>query len=215
MGRQLSLTINSIKVFGERHCGTNAIGYFAGKNFKLEFQHYDFLGWKHRLAPKKDEWSKFNVQSCLFIFCMRNPYSWIKAMHREPYYDHYPKIKDLSLENFIKFSIDDYENCIVMWNQKNDSYFRMSDEIPNSIIINIEDFHADQQKFHTKIANLLNRHDAPLIKMNDYVNGRGRHEQKDITSSLKVPVLEKSLINIMNSSLSTETMKKCNYKLLT
>ena len=74
MGRQLSLTINSIKVFGERHCGTNAIGYFAGKNFKLEFQHYDFLGWKHRLAPKKDEWSKFNVQSCLFIFCMRNPY---------------------------------------------------------------------------------------------------------------------------------------------
>ena len=214
MGRQLSLTINSIKVFGERHCGTNAIGYFAGKNFKLEFQHYDFLGWKHRLAPKKDEWSKFNVQSCLFIFCMRNPYSWIKAMHREPYYDHYPKIKDLSLENFIKFSIEDYENSIVMWNQKNDSYFRMSDEIPNSIIINIEDFHADQQKFHTKIANLLNRHDEPLIKMNDYVNGRGRHYQKDITSSLQIPKLDKKVATIINSSLSEEMMKKCNYKIL-
>tara|TARA_B100000886_G_scaffold250084_1_gene176323 strand:+ start:314 stop:961 length:648 start_codon:yes stop_codon:yes gene_type:complete len=214
MGRQLSLTINSIKVFGERHCGTNAIGYFAGKNFKLEFQHYDFLGWKHRLAPKKDEWSKFNVQSCLFIFCMRNPYSWIKAMHREPYYDHYPKIKDLSLENFIKFSIEDYENCIVMWNQKNDSYFRMSDEIPNSIIINIEDFHADQQKFHTKIANLLNRHDAPLIKMNDYVNGRGWHDQKDITSSLQIPKLDKKVATIINSSLSEEMMKKCNYEIL-
>jgi|TARA_A100001015_G_scaffold69022_1_gene76471 hypothetical protein len=214
MGRQLSLTINSIKVFGERHCGTNAIGYFAGKNFKLEFQHYDFLGWKHRLAPKKDEWSKFNVQSCLFIFCMRNPYSWIKAMHREPYYDHYPKIKDLSLENFIKFSIEDYENSIVMWNQKNDSYFRMSDEIPNSIIINIEDFHADQQKFHTKIANLLNRHDEPLIKMNDYVNGRGRHYQKDITSSLQIPKLDKKVATIINSSLSEEMMKKCNYEIL-
>ena len=214
MGRQLSLTINSIKVFGERHCGTNAIGYFAGKNFKLEFQHYDFLGWKHRLAPKKDEWSKFNVQRCLFIFCMRNPYSWIKAMHREPYYDHYPKIKDLSLENFIKFSIEDYENSIVMWNQKNDSYFRMSDEIPNSIIINIEDFHADQQKFHTKIANLLNRHDEPLIKMNDYVNGRGRHYQKDITSSLQIPKLDKKVATIINSSLSEEMMKKCNYEIL-
>ena len=71
---------------------------------------------------------------------MRNPYSWIKAMHKEPYYHHFPKIKDLSLERFIKFSIEDYENSIAMWNQKNDSYFRMSDEIPNSIIINIEDF---------------------------------------------------------------------------
>jgi len=33
------LSINSIKIFGERHSGTNAIGYFAGKNFNLKFQH--------------------------------------------------------------------------------------------------------------------------------------------------------------------------------
>ena len=208
------MKIDSIKVFGERHSGTNAIGYFAGKNFNLKFQRYDFLGWKHRLAPKKDEWSKFEVQNCLFIFCMRNPYSWIKAMHREPYYDHYPKIKDLSLENFIKFSIEDYENCIAMWNQKNDSYFRMSDEIPNSIIINVEDFNSDQRKFHTNVAGILNRFDVPLIKMNDYVNGRGLHEQKDITSSLSIPKLDKKLVRIINSFLSEETMKKCNYKLL-
>ena len=208
------MKIDSIKVFGERHSGTNAIGYFAGKNFNLKFQHYDFLGWKHRLAPKKDEWSKFEIQNCLFIFCMRNPYSWLPAMHREPYYDHYPKIKDLSLENFAQCSIEDYENCIAMWNQKNDSYFRMSEEVPNSIIINIEDFHADQQKFHTKIANLLNRHDVPLIKMNDYVNGRGWHDQKDIASSLQIPKLDKKVATIINSSLSEEMMKKCNYEIL-
>tara|TARA_B100001287_G_scaffold262281_1_gene252044 strand:+ start:356 stop:985 length:630 start_codon:yes stop_codon:yes gene_type:complete len=208
------LTINSIKVFGERHCGTNAIGYFAGKNFNLKFQRYDFLGWKHRLAPKKNEWSKFNVQSCLFIFCMRNPYSWVKAMHREPYYDQYPKIKDLSLENFIQFSIEDYENCIAMWNQKNDSYFRMSNETPNSIIINVEDFHADQVRFHSKIADILNRHDMPFIKMNNYVNGRGRHEELDISTSLEIPKLDKKLIRIINSSLSEEIMKKCHYELL-
>jgi len=214
MERRLSLTINSIKVFGERHCGTNAIGYFAGKNFSLKFQHYDFLGWKHRLAPKKEEWSKFNVQNCLFIFCMRNPYSWIKAMHKEPYYDHYPKIKDLSLENFIQFSIEDYENCISMWNQKNDSYFSMAEEVPNSVVINVEDFNSDQKMFHTNIADLLNRHDEPFIKMNDYVNGKGRHGQNDITSSLQIPKLDKKLLRIINSSLSEETMKKCNYELL-
>ena len=136
-------------------------------------------------------------------------------MHREPYYDHYPKIKDLSLDNFIQFSIEDYENCIAMWNQKNDSYFRMSEEVPNSITINVEDFHADQHKFHACIGDLLNRQDLPLVKMNDYVNGRGRHEQKDIASSLQIPLLEKSLIKMINSFLSTEIMKKCNYELLT
>ena len=209
------MKIDSIKVFGERHSGTNAIGYFAGKNFNLKFQRYDFLGWKHRLAPKKDEWSKFEVQNCLFIFCMRNPYSWIQAMHREPYYDHYPGIKDLSFESFVQFSIEDYENCITMWNQKNDSYFRMSEEVPNSIIVNVEDFHADQNKFHANIAELLNIRDASFIKMNGYVNGRGWHENKDITSSLQIPEFNKRLIKIINSYLSNETMKKCNYKLLT
>ena len=209
------MKINSIKVFGERHTGTNAIGYFVGKNFNLKFLHYDFLGWKHRLAPKKDEWLKFDVQNCLFIFCIRNPYSWIKAMHREPYYEHYPKIKDLSLQEFVQFSIEDYENCIEMWNQKNDSYFRMSNEVPNSIIVNVEDFHANQNTFHKNLTDLLNSQDLPLIKMNDYVNGRGRHEEKDIASSLEVPELDKSVVKIINSFLSLETMKKCNYKLLT
>ena len=136
-------------------------------------------------------------------------------MYREPYYDHYPPIKDLSLEGFVQFSIEDYENCIAMWNQKNDSYFKMSEEVPNSIIINVEDFHSDQKNFHGRMADLLNRQDLPLVKMNDYVNGRGWHEQKDIASSLQVPELEKSLIKFINSFLSPETMKKCNYKLLT
>ena len=146
---------------------------------------------------------------------MRNPYSWISAMHKEPYYDHHPKIKDLSLESFVQFSIEDYENCIAMWNLKNDSYFRMSEEVPNSIVVNVEDFHADQQKFHERMADVLKRQEVPLVKMNDYVNGRGRHEQKDIANSLQVPALERSLIKLINSFLSIETMKKCNYKLLT
>ena len=124
------------------------------------------------------------------------------------------KIKNLSLENFIKFSIEDYENSITMWNQKNDSYFRMSDEIPNSIIINIEDFNADQKNFHNNIADILSTYDIPFIKMNDYVNGRGRHEKKDIASSLRIPKLDKKLIRIINSYLSEKTMKKCNYELL-
>lgn len=211
---QLSLSINSIKVFGERHSGTNAIGYFAGKNFNLKFQHYDFLGWKHRLAPQKAEWLKYDVHSCLFIFCLRNPYSWLQSMHKEPYYDHYPKIKELSFNEFIQFSIEDYENCIAMWNQKNKSYLRMAKEVPNAIIIRVEDFHSSQPNFHTKVASLLDKKETPFIPMNDYVNGRGWHKQNNISASLEIPKLNTQLIEVINSSLSMEIMKKCNYTLL-
>ena len=122
MAQRLNLTINSIKVFGERHCGTNAIAYFVGKNFNLKLHHHDFLGWKHRLAPKKTSGQSLMFKIAYLFFVCVIPIHGLKPCTREPYYDHYPKIKDLSLENFIQFSIEDYENCIAMWNQKNDSY---------------------------------------------------------------------------------------------
>ena len=203
--------IDSIKVFGERHSGTNAIGYFSGKNFNLQFKHYNFLGWKHRLAPEQTEWSKFDVESCLFIFCLRNPYSWLQAMHKEPYYDHYPKIKELSFEDFLKFSIEDYENSIAMWNKKNLSYLRMAKEVPHSIIVNVEEFHSSQEKIHADLQQTLGKDNASFIPMNEYVNGRGWHDNKDIESSLTIPSFEKNITELIHASLSEEVMKQCNY----
>ena len=203
--------IDSIKVFGERHSGTNAIGYFAGKNFNLQFKHYDFLGWKHRLAPEQTEWSKFDVESCLFIFCLRNPYSWLQAMHKEPYYDHYPKIKELSFENFLKFSIEDYENSIVMWNKKNLSYQRMAKEVPHAVIVNVEEFHSSQEKIHADLQQVLGVDNSPVIPMNEYMNGRGRHTDKDIQSALAIPSFKKNITELIHAFLSDEVMEQCNY----
>ena len=203
--------ISSLKVFGERHCGTNAIGYFAGQNFNLQSQRHDFLGWKHRLAPQQAEWRKFEIENCLFIFCIRNPYSWLKAMHKEPYYEHYPKIKELSFEQFIQFSIEDYENAIAMWNQKNLSYLRMAAEVPNSIVIPVETFHRSQEIIHGDLQKLTNKPNTPFIPMNEYVNGRGHHDDKNIESSLAIPNIDASTIELIRASLSDEVMKKCNY----
>ena len=203
--------IDSIKVFGERHSGTNAIGYFAGQNFNLQTKRHDFLGWKHRLAPEREEWSKFDVESCLFIFCLRNPYSWLQAMHEEPYYEHYPKIKELSFEDFLKFSIEDYENSIAMWNKKNSSYHRMSKEVPNSIIINVEEFHSSQEKIHADLKQVLGADNSPVIPMHEYVNGRGRHTDKDIQSALAIPSFEQNITELIHASLSEEVMEQCNY----
>jgi len=214
MAQQSNLKIDSIKVFGERHSGTNAIGFFAGKNFNLKFKHYDFLGWKHRLAPSKNEWSKFDVSNCLFIFCFRNPYSWLKSMHIEPYYDHYPKLKELSFENFLQFSIEDYENAIIMWNKKNESYIKMSNEVPNSFRINVEDFHESQSSFHSKIGEMLNVLETPLHTVDEYMTGRGRKLSGNITESLSTPNLKNSEIEVINSFLSNKIMEECGYSFL-
>ena len=205
------MKIDSIKVFGERHSGTNAIGYFVGKNFNLRANRYDFLGWKHRLAPKQSEWEKFEVKNCLFIFCIRNPYSWLKAMHKEPYYEHYPKIKELSFEEFIKFSIEDYENAIAMWNQKNLSYLQMAAEVPHSIIIPVETFHRSQENIHAELQKIVDKPNTPFIPMNQYVNGRGHHDNKDIKSALAIPNIDAGTIELIRASLSDEVMRKCNY----
>ena len=164
------MKIDSIKVFGERHSGTNAIGYFVGKNFNLRANRYDFLGWKH-----------------------------------------YPKIKELSFEEFIKFSIEDYENAIVMWNQKNLSYLQMSAEVPHSIVIPVETFHCSQENIHAELQKIADKPNTPFIPMNEYVNGRGRHDNKDIKSALAIPNIDASTTELIRASLSDEVMKKCNY----
>lgn len=48
--------------------------------------------------------------------------------------------------------------------------------------------------------------------MQDYVNGRGLHDQKDIEFSLAIPNLDQNTIELINASLSPEILKQCNYQ---
>lgn len=208
------MKINSIKIFGERHTGTNALNLFIRENFDLRFKYYDFLGWKHRLAPKKSEWVKHETSNTLFIFLFRNPYSWLSSMYREPYYHHYLKINDRSFEEFLKFSIEDYENAICLWNQKNESYLRMSREVKHSLNIRIEDFRLDQANIHSSIARVTGQNSAEFIELSGYINGRGVEENKSIDSSLAIPELTKLEINFINSFLSRSIMRKIGYDFL-
>tara|TARA_Y100000768_G_scaffold326262_1_gene263513 strand:- start:396 stop:1022 length:627 start_codon:yes stop_codon:yes gene_type:complete len=208
------LKIDSVKIFGERHTGTNALSLFLRENFNLTFKYYEFLGWKHRLAPKKAEWIKHNTGNVLFIFLFRNPYTWLKSMYKEPYYHHYLKINDRSFEEYIRFPIEDYENSICLWNQKNDSYLRMSKEVSHSLNIRIEDFRLDQRKIHRLISKLIGLESAEFIELSGYINGRGIEKNKDVDTSLAIPELTNSEIKCINSYLSRSTMKKIGYDFL-
>ena len=208
------MKIDSIKIFGERHTGTNAINLFVRENFDLTSKHYDFLGWKHRLAPKKSEWMKHNTANTLFIFLFRNPYTWLRSMYKEPYYHHYLKINDRSFEEYLKFSIEDYENSICLWNQKNESYLRMFKEVQHSLKIRIEDFRLDQASIHSSIAKNIGQDSAEFVELTGYINGRGIEKNKSIDSSLAIPDLTELEKNFINSYLSRSIMRKIGYDFL-
>jgi len=207
------LIVQSFKIFGERHTGTNALSSFIIENFNIKFLYYDYLGWKHRLAPNETEIQKFATQETIFLFTFRNPYSWLKAMHRDPYYYHYPKITELNFFEFVQFQIEDYENLIMLWNQKNSSYLEMINKVPISMLVKVEDFHNDQQSYFNRISSKI-EFNGNFIPMDRYLNGRGQSSDKSVTESLSVPNLSSEEIEVINHYLDKDLMKELNYNLL-
>lgn len=207
------MIVQSFKIFGERHTGTNALSSFIIENFNIKFLYYDYLGWKHRLAPNETEIQKFATQETIFLFTFRNPYSWLKAMHRDPYYYHYPKITELNFFEFVQFQIEDYENLIMLWNQKNSSYLEMINKVPISMLVKVEDFHNDQQSYFNKISSKI-EFNGNFIPMERYLNGRGQSSDKSVTESLSVPNLSSEEIEVINRYLDKDLMKELNYNLL-
>jgi hypothetical protein len=207
------LIVQSFKIFGERHTGTNALSSFIIENFNIKFLYYDYLGWKHRLAPNETEIQKFATQETIFLFTFRNPYSWLKAMHRDPYYYHYPKITELNFFEFVQFQIEDYENLIMLWNQKNSSYLEMINKVPISMLVKVEDFHNDQQSYFNKISSKI-EFNGNFIPMDRYLNGRGQSSDKSVTESLSIPNLSREEIEVINRYLDKDLMKELNYNLL-
>lgn len=207
------MIVQSFKIFGERHTGTNALSSFIIENFNIKFLYYDYLGWKHRLAPNETEIQKFATQETIFLFTFRNPYSWLKAMHRDPYYYHYPKITELNFFEFVQFQIEDYENLIMLWNQKNLSYLEMINKVPISMLVKVEDFHNDQQSYFNKISSKI-EFNGNFIPMERYLNGRGQSSDKSVTESLSIPNLSSEEIEVINHYLDKDLMKELNYNLL-
>ena len=74
-----------VKVFGERNSGTIYLEKLLVKNFKVDIADYFTLGWKHRLAPHKEELDKIE-DDIIYLILVKNPYAWLRSMHRKPYH---------------------------------------------------------------------------------------------------------------------------------
>ena len=205
--------IKSFKIFGERHTGTNVVNIFIKHNFALEAKGFEFLGWKHRLAPTSQELKKHKLDGVLFIFTFRSPYSWLRAMHREPYCYHYPDISKLSFEEFITFQIEDYENSISMWNIKNKSYLNLAEQLTNSIVIKLEDFASNQQEIFTRLNQITNNDVSVMTTIKSYLNGRGVIEGRDLHKNISMDKVPLETLRVINSFIDKEIMEKLNYKI--
>jgi hypothetical protein len=210
MGHDTS--IDKVKIFGERHTGTNAIENFVRRNFHVSFPYYEYLGWKHRRAPRAEEWRKVDVADTLFIFTVRNPYSWLHAMHREPYAYHEPYLKKLSFEDFLGTPIEEYENVLFMWGEKYRSYLQMVAEVPHSLFVHIEAFNDDQRSLYRNLEKVLATK-GEFVPFDKYVNGTGV-KMASVSDSLSVPELSKESLRFIASTIDRRLLEQFSYPLM-
>ena len=201
----------NVKIFGERHTATNAVREFVHLNFVALCYYYNFLGWKHRRAPQKSEWLRADYENTLFIFTVRHPYSWAKSMHREPYCVHHPQLRKLGFDEFLVHPIEDYESILKMWNEKYRSYVSMCEQVPNGLILRMEDFISDQKRIYRQLCSCLDQKENFQV-YDKYLTGMG---VTDITINLKAAGVELSAEQraVINEQIDQNLVAKLGYGL--
>ena len=165
-----------LKLYGERNTGTNYLSELCARNYAVNLLRGTVprswarsvrqrewgldlyfrlttrgnLGWKHRMAPDKEELKRSSVpaKQLLFITLTKNPYAWLVSLHRRPYHNR------SSFSSWLGFLATPWQtvgrehhpepflNPIVMWNEKNASYLRLA-EVGSCVNLRYEDLLAD------------------------------------------------------------------------
>jgi len=73
--------IQKIQIFGERCSGTNYLERLLAQNLRNVTIQWEF-GWKHWFHRPGIE----NATDCLFVVIYRNPFDWIRSLHRNPWH---------------------------------------------------------------------------------------------------------------------------------
>ena len=224
MQNDLNATLSCLycKFMGERHTASNAIATFIVENFRVGVVANHYLGWKHRLAPQREEWLQrelatargvsINYQSTLFVLTVRHPLSWLRAMHREPYCWHQPELKDLPFDTFLRNPIEDYRNPIVMWNQKYRSYRRFADEIPFSIFLRLEDFSSDQYAVYKQLKARIQAKGG-FSPLGDYISGKGVGLDRSLPDHKKDLNFSPEELSIVKEFIDLELVEHFGYDL--
>ena len=207
-----------VKVYGERNSGTIYLEWLLRNNLEITIDETPEFGWKHRLAPSKEELSDSAKQQVIFVCLVKNPYSWLLSMHKRPY--HHESLKELSFSEFLKYSYGDYRNPIVMWNTKINSYVQLENYVDRFMFVKYEDTLVDFKKiiidfadqftiqkpeFYKNIKNQLsnsNRVIAHHFHLEYYLEEKWKRR------------LHSHHVEQINSFLDKDLMEKFNYSYL-
>ncbi len=192
-------------------------GFFLRKTYE------DNFGWKHGRGPTIEEIRHANVAKVFFVSITKNPYFWLRSLHRRPY-QHCGEF-DRNFSVFIRTRwkcrdrdrIPHVENPVYLWNVKNRSYL----EIPDDTRLNLryEDYLADPDSFVRSIGTttkLAARYSRPTIiekstkkdplTLADY---RKKYQERRIREKICPED-----IAFINDSLDHELMKKFSYEII-
>ncbi|MBW1914379.1 MAG: hypothetical protein JRI86_05510 [Deltaproteobacteria bacterium] len=164
----------------------------AAKDLFFRMTFSQNLGWKHAIAPDPAYLKKMQIYSndLLFLTISKNPYSWLLSLFRRAYHQ---KKKMDSFEDFLttpwetvarERSRKEFENPIVMWNEKNRSYLdlRKQGSFMNCLLSTKNKGKKDynyyrkyylqeqwREKLDTNIIKIINKYlDAEIMERFDY-----------------------------------------------
>jgi len=187
--------IKNIKIFGERNSGTTFCNIFLQKNLKNvevlsgKYNKKDHLGWKHGFPNK----NLFNKKDTLFVFIIRDLYTWLNSMYHKPYHFNCPE--DINKFLYEKLNISDKRkdhpnntdpresNTIVnLRYSKIQNYLNFFKEVENVIFINMEDLQQNKEKF---IYFLSKTYNISIKKKIDVIEKHTKTEKKEISHNYK------------------------------
>ncbi|MCX6257108.1 MAG: hypothetical protein NTW49_04300 [Bacteroidia bacterium] len=211
--------MNSIKLYGERNTGSIYLEWLLSNNLNIKLLNDFSLGWKHRLAPEKDELSEDNRDRIIFICIVKNPYSWVYSMHKRPY--KHENLTKLSFPDFIRYPYGDYRNPAIMWNLKNKSYLALADFVKNFKMVKYEDLLVEPRTVIESVASDFNFVKSSLWFTDiqqTLTNHHGISKQKFRKEFyLKEEWVKKFTfgdIEFMNTFLDKDLLQKFNYQLV-
>jgi hypothetical protein len=127
--------IRYVQIFGERCSGTNFLTSLVYKNFRdieltREFGGKHWFIRDHKPRPPGNNSTDFqskrslkNSDDTLFLVIYRNPFDWLRSLHRKPY--HAPEHWGLNFSDFIRKKWISYETSRLNkdWPEAKDDYY--------------------------------------------------------------------------------------------
>ena len=244
--KESTTPITRFFIFSERNSGSNYIKSLIKENTYLkinatDYGHKHFLPWLNLpsiIYSGPSQYYNFqDNEDCLFIMIFRNPYNWVRSMHKTPWHAD-SSLKKISFSDFIRKQwklkdqvTDAFIQKLMVFNPflekdpKDGSYFAnvlklreakienmllLKDRVKNIYYINYETVRDHPIKVLKEISKIFN---INLTKKFHPITSKKGENQKPYVPSVYSPLSIEDL-TFINEQLDPQLEKNIGYELL-